>query len=364
MSTTSNTFFSTQQNASIVRNFYTVIKNHPPLESPNPEVVKPLATFFYILSQNLQTFDEHCQGNIEWLGDRFIGQLISFMGGGQQEQNQTLIDIFTTSYRFVCELEFSQPGELSFDLKTFKQFAHDNLESFQGTSRQQIIYASYTMPANLTKKIIQHSSLSAFKDFTETANTAKILKEEWDKEIANKKEETDGLMDAIQRLQTKYNFVGLVKGFEILTAKKKTEASRAFIALLALGVIMVIPVCIQLGFVLNNVESIDSHRTTLVYSLPPLLALELILLYFFRVVLSNFRNSQAQLLQLELRVSLCQFIQSYAEYSAKIKKADKSALERFEAIVFSSVAADAEKMPATFDGLEQLANLISSIRGK
>jgi hypothetical protein len=98
--------------------------------------------------------------------------------------------------------------------------------------------------------------------------------------------------------------------------------------------------------------------------LPPLLALELILLYFFRVVLSNFRGLQAQLLQLNLRVSLCQFIQSYSEYSSKIKKTDASALERFEAIVFSAVTSNADKMPATFDGVEQLAKLVSSLRSK
>ncbi len=275
-----------------------------------------------------------------------------------------MVSIFTMSYRFVCELEFSQPGDLSFDLLTVKNFANDNLEQFHGTEKQQIVYASYSMPATLTKRILQHSSLGDFKSFVDTANSAKKMKEEWDKEIAAKEIEIEGLQDAVNRLQTKYNFVGLVKGFEVLVNKKKREATVAFIALIALGCVMVLPVCIQLGFVLYNIEMIDSHRATLVYSLPPLLALELILLYFFRVVLANFRGIQAQLLQLDLRVSLCQFIQSYSEYSTKIKKIDSGALERFEAIVFSAVTSDAEKMPATFDGLEQLAKLVSSMRSK
>jgi hypothetical protein len=190
------------------------------------------------------------------------------------------------------------------------------------------------------------------------------MKEEWAQEIEAKRIETAGLQNAISRLQTQYNFVGLVKGFEVLVTQKRSEASRAFKALLVLGGVMVLPVCFQLWFVLNNVDTIDSHRATLIYSLPPLLALELILLYFFRVVLSNFRGLQAQLLQLNLRVSLCQFIQSYSEYSSKIKKTDASALERFEAIVFSAVTSNADKMPATFDGVEQLAKLVSSLRSK
>jgi hypothetical protein len=364
MSTTSNAFFASEQNAAIVRSFATVLRTIPPLEPPHPEVVQPLITFFSVLTQHLAAFDEHCPVNIEWLGQRFIGKLVSFSEDRSQKQHELLIDIFTTSYRFLCELEFSQPGDLSFELRGVKNFVHENLEQFQGTDKQQLIYASYTMPASLTKRILQHSSLSDFKAFADTANAAKRMKEEWDKEILAKKAETDGLQDAINRLQTKYNFVGLVKGFEILVNKKKTEADRAFKALLALGCVMVLPVCVQLWFVLNNIETIDSHRATLVYSLPPLLALELILLYFFRVVLGNFRGLQAQLLQLDLRVSLCQFIQSYSEYSAKIKKVDSTALERFEAIVFSAVTSDAEKMPATFDGVEQLAKLVSSIRSK
>lgn len=364
MTTTSNTFFSIEQNAAVIRNFATVLPTIPPLEPPHPEVVKPLTTFFVILSQNLAAFDEYCPANIEWLGQRFVDQLSAFMKEVPQKRGQILVDIFTISYRFLCELEFSQPGELSFELRGVKNFAHENLDLFQGPYKQQIIYASYVMPASLTRRILQHSSLSTFKDFADNASAAKMMKDEWDKEIASKKAETDGLLDAINRLQTKYNFVGLVKGFEVLASKKKTEATRAFLALLALGGVMIIPVCIQLGFVLYNVESIDIHRTTLVYSLPPLLALEFILLYFFRVVLANFRSLQSQLLQLDLRVSLCQFIQSYAEYSTKIKKIDSTALERFESIVFSAVTPDAEKMPATFDGLENLARLVSSMRGK
>ena len=364
MSTTSTPFFVIERNAAAVRGFATVLRTLPPLTEPHPEVVQPLTTFFNILSGNLAAFDEHCPGNIEWLGERFIGQLVSFTERRAEKPHEQLIDIFTYAYRFLCELEFSQPGGLSFELRGIKNFVNDSLELFTGTDRQQLIYASYTMPASLTKRILQHSSLADFKAFAETANAAKQMKEQWDKEIVAKKTETDALQDALSRLQTKFNFVGLVNGFEILAGKKKGEARRSFLALLGLGALMVLPVTLQLGFVLQNVSTIDAHRNTLIYSLPPLLALELILLYFFRVVLASYRGLQAQLLQLDLRVSLCQFIQSYSDYSAKIKKLDAAALERFESIVFSAIASDAEKMPATFDGVEQLAKLVSSLRGR
>lgn len=364
MSTTSKTFFASEPNTAAIHDFIRVLRTIPRLESPQPEVVQPLITFFSVLSQNLVAFDEYCPGNIEWLGQQFIGKLVAFVEDHSRQQHELLIDIFTISYRFICELEFSQPGTLSLQLQGVKNFVDENLEQFQGRYKQQLIYASYTMAAHLAKRILQHSSLADFKAFADTANVAKAMKEEWDNEIAAKKAETNGLLDAINRMQSQYNFVGLVKGFEALATQKKDEARRTFRSLLALGFVMIVPVCTQLIFVLFNTGTIDSHRATLIYSLPTLLALELILLYFFRVVLANYKGLQAQLLQLDLRVSLCQFIESYSEYSTRIKKADSSALERFEAIVFSGITSDAENMPTAFDGVEQLSKLVSSLRSK
>lgn len=364
MTTSTKAFFAEEGAAAVIRSTYTALRSIQPLEEPHPEVVQPLVLFFSIFSQNLSRFDEHCPANIEWIGPRYIEQLKTLLDQRNEKPTETLLDIFTSSYRFLCELEYTQPDDLSFELRGIKTFVDDNLEKFKGTNRQQLIYASYTMPARLTKRILEHTSLGDFKAFSETVSTAKQLKQTWDKEIEEKTTETKGLQDAISKLQTKYNFVGLVSGFEMLAEKKKNEIQRSFSALIFLGVIMIVPVVAQITFVLLKVGEIESHRSTLIYSLPALLALEFILLYFFRVVLSNFRALQAQLLQLDLRVSLCQFIQSYSEYSSKIKKTDPAALDRFEAIVFSAVTTDSEKIPATFDGIEQLAKLAATLRQK
>ena len=95
----------------------------------------------------------------------------------------------------------------------------------------------------------------------------------------------------------------------------------------------------------------------------PLISLEIILIYFFRVVLMNYRSVKAQILQIELRQTLCEFIQSYANYSSAIKEKDKEVLNKFENLIFSGVLSDPEKLPSTFDGLEQIAALIKNIKG-
>lgn len=364
MSTSATSFFGKEENQAVLRRFILALESTPPLGPPAPNVLPQLTLFFKILVANTNAFDQHCATNIGWIGQRFIAQLIEFTESKPDGRADALVSIFTSAYRFLCELEFSQPDDLSFELRGVKAFVDENLEKFVGVERQQLVYANYVMPANVTKRLINSPALAEFRAFAETAKAATELKATWDKELLDKNQEIEALQGALGRITTTYNFVGLVKGFETLASAKKTERSRSFLALLLLGALMVIPVATQLWFTATNIDTIESHRSTLIYSLGPLIALEVILLYFFRVVLSNFRGVTAQLLQINLRISLCQFIQSYSEYSTKIKKQDAGALEKFENLIFSGISSGIESMPSTFDGVEQIAKLVNSMRSK
>lgn len=363
MSTTAISFFSKEENQAVIRRFALKLESTRKIEPPDPDITAPLKLFFRIFVSNTSAFDQHCATNIEWIGPEFIQQLSSFSEISDKPAGD-LIPIFTSAYRFLCELEFSQSGDLSFELRDVKNFVAENLEKFTGVDRQQLVYANYVMPANIVKKLINNPALAEFNSFADTAKAATDLKVAWDEEIKVKKVEIEALRDGLNRITTTYNFVGLVKGFENLASVKKGERLRSFIALLLLGAIMVMPVLAQLWFTITHIDTIDSHRNTLVYSLPPLIALEVILFYFFRVVLSNFGNVTTQLLQIKLRISLCQFIQSYSEYSTKIKAKDKNALEKFESLIFSGITSNSESLPSTFDGIEQIAKLVNSVRGK
>lgn len=113
----------------------------------------------------------------------------------------------------------------------------------------------------------------------------------------------------------------------------------------------------------NDISQNPAISTHLL-NLLPLISLEIILLYFFRVVLHNYKSIKAQVLQIELRQTLCQFIQNYADYSKEIKKGDPTALEKFESLIFSGIISDAENLPSTFDGMDQIGKLLSSLKGK
>ncbi|OOF25714.1 hypothetical protein BZJ18_10915, partial [Salinivibrio sp. IB872] len=85
-------------------------------------------------------------------------------------------------------------------------------------------------------------------------------------------------------------------------------------------------------------------------------------IYYFRVVLFNYRAVKNQLLQIELRKTLCRFIQSYSTYSSEIRKKDSDLLVNFEKVIFSGISSGEGEIPSTYDGIEQLARLVKSLK--
>lgn len=67
-------------------------------------------------------------------------------------------------------------------------------------------------------------------------------------------------------------------------------------------------------------------------------------------------------MQLELRMTLCQFIQSYAEKSKELKVVNKEGFEKFENLIFSSIVSSDEKIPSTFDGMEHITNFVKNFK--
>lgn len=76
------------------------------------------------------------------------------------------------------------------------------------------------------------------------------------------------------------------------------------------------------------------------------------------------RSIQSQLLQLDLRMTLCRFIQSYADYAVDLKKKHPDGFEKFESLIFSPLVSSDDKVPNTFDGLDQLSSVVNIVKGK
>ena len=355
-------FFSAPENLAALHLYSRTLKSFIATSDSN-QIAKSLLQIIELMVANSAKFDEHCTANIEWIGDRFIREVRDFPDLLEGQRIGAITSAFVSAFRFLCELEFTLPAEPSSELRQAGNFVDKNLELFSEYERKEIVYTRYLMPVQVAKKLLNNPAITEFRKFSQKVEEATKLKDDWDAQLAQREVHLESIKESLKQATASYNFVGLVDGFRRLSTAKQTERNVAFWSLIAFGLVMITPPAFQIAYVLAHIDTLESNKGLLLYTLPTILAIEVILIYFFRVVLAQFRSVKAQILQLDLRIALCQFVQSYAEYSVKVKKDDPNALAKFEAVVFSSLVPENEGIPSTFDGAEQLANLIKGIRG-
>lgn len=355
-------YFQLSENANIFRNLLNNLPSKRAQSDEKIDVAPFLRQILQIILNNQKQFDECCQSNIKWIGSSFVSSASSYEPSSNNDSGSQRLELFCYAYRFLRELEFSMPESLSFELESVKNFVNNNIEHFDGNTKSQLIYANYFMPSQVARDLLHHPDIVAIREFNTAQKSAVSLKSQWDKELEAKDVQVQTLKSQLDGLETGFNFVGLVDGFRQLTTKKIKEKNFAFFSLVSLAVCVLTPLLVEGIFMLNNLDILDKYKSLLFYLLPPLIATELLLVYFFRVVLVHFRSIKAQLLQLELRTALCQFIQSYSTYASQIKEKNPSGLEKFENLIFSGIISSEDNLPSTFDGTEQLAKLIAGIR--
>lgn len=359
-----NKFFSKEENIELIQQVHSGLKfleTAGTFDRSQKFVINGLKKILYSMYSNSETYDELCQANINWIGNDFISSLRNYVDKNKSEKRE-IGAIFTKAYRFLCELEFSMPGEMNIDLRQIKNNIDEHLDSFTSNEKSQIIYANFVMPANIAKKIIHHENILNIKQFNSVISQAETKKEEWKKEIEKRKNEVKEISDTLKEYKNAFNFVGLYDGFKELSDNKNKEKFWIFISLIAIGILVVSPLVSEITYMLLNQKTLIEHKDTLIFLALPLVTIEIILIYFFRIILFNYKSVKALLVQIELRKTLCQFIQNYSDYSTNIKEKDATSLEKFENLIFSRLITNEDKLPSTFDGIEQLTKIIKSIK--
>lgn len=302
-------------------------------------------------------WDNYCQINIEFIG-------ISYINYFELDLNKEQLDnIFSISYRFLLELYLMTKNDLSFEFENIRRFANDKISNFTEKAQIQIKYANIDMPISIFKKLNNSDIIVDLQNFQKISDdiTKKIddLKNEYDE----KEKRVIELKNTLDKYKTSFNFVGLYDGFNKLWENKEKERKFLSKILIAFGFIVLIPFFVEL-YILNNIkDNLAEMKELLYFSIVPSISITLILIYYFKILLQNYKSIKLQIMQLELRKTLCQFIQSYVEYSSDIKtNNEKNSLEKFENIIFSAIVSDDEKLPSTFDGMEQINSLIKSIK--
>ena len=338
-------------------------------------------------------WDTYCEISIHRYGQEFIdylknkSYLSNDLGIHSQFSKGDIRDLYLICVNFFMEITFFSEVDLNrnklSDNKLFKQFKknlddYTKNDNFDSDYRDALINTKYSIPLELMKKLYFSEEVQAIKSLDKSLSKIDELnkqslkaedrllqlKVEQEGSLEEKINKVEVLRKTLNSYETAFNFVGLYDGFNKLLQTKILESRVLLGSLVAMGFIMIIPLlCTIFGWLpdttLEHEETI-SHLLKLV----PFISLELLLIYFFRVILNNYKSVKAQVLQIELRQTLCQFVQNYADYSKEIKKDDPTVLEKFENLIFSGIMSDAENLPSTFDGMDQIGKLLSSLKGK
>ncbi|QUM84425.1 hypothetical protein [Moritella sp. 28] len=353
-------FFEKENNARVLSSFLHQSSNELIDDKVRATRLSISRDIIRYISKSPTTWDETCTFNIKNIGEQFLDSLNVF----DQSKPSHIDNIYSMSYRFLCEYDFlvGAGKELNMELRSIKDKIQGDIGEMDDMTKSQIIYASYMMPVNIAKYFINNANISDFKGFEQKKLEAEGLKQKWDEEIDKKEAKVEALKDKLEQYKTAFNFVALDQGFSNLGNKKAKEVFWLFLSLLGMGGLILSPLIAEIVIAVTRIYSGETLGLDHLIVLVPIFSIEIILIYFFRVILLNHRSVKAQIMQIELRQTLCQFIQSYADYSSEIKKQDEKALEKFENLIFSAIMSDTGNLPNTFDGVEQIAKLIKSVK--
>lgn len=315
-----------------------------------------------IVANNAELFDEQCQITIGWIGPHIVNSLTNLSAQTPQEDIDNLVSNF---YRVIVEFDMAMKEALSFELSSFVEQVNEGIENLSGEAQRQIRYARDRMPAAMLKKMLNSDELGSLINVAKVAASVDERVKKWESDLQSSEKKAVTLAETLDKQAQAFNFVGLHEGFRDLADGLVKELKDARHGMVLFGVLASLPSCIDIALVIVRQVDLSKMSTqTLIAGLIGTLSATLLLLYFFRIALRKADSCQAQLVQVRLRMSLCRFIQSYADYSEKFKTKNADALAKFESLIFSGIVGTEDRLPSTFDGIEQLASLAKSIRGK
>lgn len=203
-------------------------------------------------------------------------------------------------------------------------------------------------------------------NFSSIKNEIRINKESVDaslKNIAESLIEIKELEGRVQDLKSEYNFVGLSSGFNKIKEKKELELRNIEVNYKNLfGCIFIVPVIITVLHLVT--PAIFPKDLTVLFLALPFLTIEMALIYFFRLSYLEAKSIRTQLVQIDLRLSLCSFIDGYVEYRKKNNVNIDKVLEIFDSLIFSPIQTSENNIPSMFDGIEAIAGLAEKITKK
>ncbi|MBO2927240.1 hypothetical protein [Metapseudomonas otitidis] len=294
-----------------------------------------------------------------WLHE--LKRVLAIVSKGEELSVEDEEQLYCCVYLLITRFEF-EGAETGLFSKRFIDFR----EKLSASKLTQLIQAEVVFVSNAFNNARTASEYEVIREYMKGVDKV----EERCREVKEVEKRTEALSKQLDKQEIAFNFVGLYKGFHDLWLQKRKELCWQRAWLIGLGCCVVAPLAFKLIYTLTKISSETSSPASEVLSEPSITllvtlgALELVLIYFFRIMLHSVNSTKAQLLQIDLRRTLCRFIQKYSQCSKDMKDGNPNALEKFETLIFSGLVMQDDKLPSTFDGLEPIQKIFAGRAGK
>lgn len=316
------------------------------------------------IAENAEDFDKGCSVNIALMGDSFISSITR----AAFHAPPVPIEIDKASvitYRFLTEYDVSTWTSLPIEMRDFMRYLEDRSALMDPDVAGQITFAQTKMLILIQKNLLNSRAMGNVRDLKNYGEETEKKIQTWDKKLAEYSATATRLSETLENQATAFNFIGLSKGFSDMELPIAEELKWAQKGILFFGVLVIMPGLYDIYLAL------DIHLDIQKFQIYKLIAtgigtftLTLLFLYFFRITLRKADSCRARLMQVRLRMTICKFIQSYADYSHEFKEKNPKAFLKFEALIFSGIVDSTEKLPSTFDGLDQVSNFAKALNIK
>lgn len=238
---------------------------------------------------------------------------------------------------------------------------HHNSELLSPDSFKRLTYLWVEIPRNVfSYHLNQHLDDKVLKTVQQLQINDKFIADRL--LISNSlKNNIDEIEKRLSNQRKEYNFVGLSQGFSTLREQKLRELRNQNIIYYLLMIVIILIIIGKLYWSLGYLKSSSIDEPIFIVTTISTVLFVFILLYFFRISLTNIKSIKSQILQIDLRLTLCQFIHNYDANTKDLREGMKESFERFESVIFAPIVATEEQIPSTFDGLEQLTGMINLV---
>ena len=379
------------------------------------EKSKPLSPLQDFLWRSLHFLDTSCvqvDQNCRYTIEKYGSDLSNALDVPDIESERAIEGLVVLCFMFVCEAQVIMPNGLPEDVLAFMDGVREH--SFSIPKHDILVkYAQHEMITNVLRSYIHKPEVKAISDLPRLLKRGENVSHQIKGELNDKIGEVEKIRKSLNEYEQAFNFVGLNRAFRSMRKMKVAEVRRNFYLLLIIAVLMVVPLSIKVvaitfygsephevlpqgnsgkapvvaveaqgqgqkvnadkGMGKLGEKEVASKEVAAdksaqyfreIMNVIVTVGLELLLLYLFKVCLQSYRSLKSQLLQLDLRIALCQFILKYADLLKKLRSAEGSAetLVRFEQVIFSGIVSGENEIPSTFDGLDQMVKILERIK--